>query len=194
MTFPLLSLFSYFLGNISGALLIGKLFYKTDIREYGSGNAGMTNAIRVFGKKVGIIPFIIDFIKGLIAAGIGFYLAGELGVMIAGISVVLGHVWPILFNFKGGKGIATSFGVLMAVTPLHVLLMFVVFIIVVIITKYVSLGSVLAAMTGLIMGAQFLLTGRVYLSALYLVLALVSLFKHRYNMVRLMTGEENKIK
>lgn len=193
MNLLLLCIFSYFLGNISGSLLIGKILYNKDIREYGSGNAGMTNALRTFGKKVGAATFVIDFIKGMIAAYIGSRVMGEFGIMLAGIFVVLGHDWPVLFHFKGGKGIATSFGVLVLATPWVALIMFVIFLITVMISKYVSLGSVLSALTGLIIGTYFFLTARIYLSAMFLVLALLTIYKHRKNIWRLLTGEENKI-
>lgn len=193
MNLILLCIFSYFLGNISGSLLIGKILYNKDIREYGSGNAGMTNALRTFGKKAGAATFVIDFIKGMIAAYIGSRVMGEFGIMLAGIFVVLGHDWPVLFHFKGGKGIATSFGVLVLATPWVALIMFVIFLITVMISKYVSLGSVLSAVTGLIIGTYFFLTARIYLSAMFLVLALLTIYKHRKNIWRLLTGEENKI-
>lgn len=193
MRILLLCLFSYFLGNISGSLLIGKVLYNKDIREYGSGNAGMTNALRTFGKKIGAATFIIDFIKGMIAAYIGSRVMGDFGIMLAGIFVVLGHDWPVVFRFKGGKGIATSFGVLVMSQPIIAFIMFVIFLITVIISKYVSLGSVLAAAAGLVIGAYFFLTTQIYLSAMLLVLGLMTIYKHRQNIWRLLIGEENKI-
>ncbi len=194
MNILFLCLIAYVLGNISGSLLIGKILYNKDIREYGSGNAGMTNALRTFGKKAGAITFGIDFLKGLLAAYIGSRMMGEFGIMLAGIFVVLGHDWPILFKFKGGKGIATSFGVLVLATPGISFIMIVIFITIVVLTKYVSLGSVLAALTGVLFGAYFFLTARIYLSFMFLVLGLLTIFKHRGNIWRLVTGEENKIK
>ena len=194
MNILFLCLIAYVLGNISGSLLIGKILYNKDIREYGSGNAGMTNALRTFGKKAGAITFGIDFLKGLLAAYTGSRMMGEFGIMLAGIFVVLGHDWPILFKFKGGKGIATSFGVLVLATPGISFIMIVIFITIVVLTKYVSLGSVLAALTGVLFGAYFFLTARIYLSFMFLVLGLLTIFKHRGNIWRLVTGEENKIK
>lgn len=194
MNILFLCLIAYVLGNISGSLLIGKILYNKDIREYGSGNAGMTNALRTFGKKAGAITFGIDFLKGLLAAYIGSRMMGEFGIMLAGIFVVLGHDWPILFKFKGGKGIATSFGVLVLATPGISFIMIVIFITIVVLTKYVSLGSILVALTGVLFGGYFFLTARIYLSFMFLVLGLLTIFKHRGNIWRLVTGEENKIK
>lgn len=195
----LLCLLSYLIGNISGGLIVGKLIYGVDIREHGSGNAGMTNAARTLGKKAGAATFIVDFIKGIVAATIGAYFLGEanasFGIMLSGIFVVLGHDWPILYRFKGGKGIATSFGVLMVAQPILALVVFAIFLTITVVSKYVSLGSVLAAIIGLAYGGYLFLSGTeyLYLSAMILVLGLLTLFKHRTNIVRLILGEENKI-
>src|SRR5690554_4139407 len=106
---------SYLLGCFSSAYFLGKMAKNIDIREYGSGNAGATNALRVMGKKIGALTFILDILKGIIAVIIGNKLLGLDGKLLAGIFVVLGHNFPVFLNFKGGKGVATSLGVLMMV-------------------------------------------------------------------------------
>ena len=193
MKLILLSLFSYFIGNISGSLLLVKLLYNQDIRHFGSGNAGMTNALRNFGKKIGIATFGIDFLKGIIAAFIGSYFFGEIGLMLAAIFVVIGHDWPMIFNFKGGKGIATSFGVLIVASPILALLMFLIFLVTVIFTRYVSLGSIISAITGIFVGLIFLIRGNTNFFWIFVVLACLTIYKHRDNIRRLLKNQENKL-
>ena len=123
--------------------MLSKLIYKQDIRNYGSKNAGATNALRVYGVKFGLATFLIDFLKGLLCAYLGFKFFGSLGILVCGLLCVIGHILPVIYNFKGGKGIATSFGVLLFAQPLQILFLLILFLIVVLITKYVSLGSII---------------------------------------------------
>ncbi len=184
---------AYLLGCFSPAYFLGKMTKDVDIRNYGSGNAGTTNAIRVFGKKVGILTFLIDMIKGILAVIIGRYLMGPEGGYIAAIFVVLGHNWPVFLNFKGGKGVATSFGVLMILNWEMALICLVIFIAIIFLTKYVSLGSIMAAVSAPIV--SFILVGSVenYLFFTTLVLASLSILRHRNNISRLLSGNENKL-
>ncbi|MDL2311036.1 glycerol-3-phosphate 1-O-acyltransferase PlsY, partial [Peptostreptococcaceae bacterium OttesenSCG-928-C18] len=178
----LIGLIAYIVGNVSGGIILSKLIYKQDIRDQGSGNAGATNALRVFGKRAGFFTFLIDFVKGFIITFIGHKIYGDLGLFVAGLAVVLGHDWPMLYGFKGGKGIATSFGVLCAVSPLYILTVFGVFLIVVIITKYVSLGSIISALISILIGVYFILVkDSYYMGMLYILLALITIFKHKSN-------------
>lgn len=195
MKYIIIALSAYLIGNISGGLIISKIFLKKDIRDHGSGNAGATNALRVFGAKIGILTFAIDFLKGLLITYIGRRYLGDMGAFLAGLFVVLGHDWPIIYGFKGGKGIATSFGVLIAVSPIHILLVFVLFLIIVAISKYVSLGSVSVAVLCIFVGIYFIFKEkRVEDGLLYGILALITLYKHRGNIKRLYEGKESKIK
>ncbi|HHX68251.1 MAG: glycerol-3-phosphate 1-O-acyltransferase PlsY [Miniphocaeibacter sp.] len=190
-----LAIISYFIGNISGGLILSKVLFKKDIREFGSGNTGTTNALRVFGKKIGILTFIIDFLKGIIVAYIGGKIYGDIGMFTAGLAVVLGHDWPIVYGFKGGKGIATSFGVLMAISPLHILAVFGVFLIIVAVSRYVSLGSVSVAVLCILVGIYFIVKKDFFYGGLlYIILAVITIFKHRGNIYRLLTGNESRIK
>lgn len=134
-------LLSYLLGCFSSAYVLGKLTKNIDIREYGSGNAGATNALRVLGKKLGALTFLLDILKGILAVVIGKYLLGLDGGLLASIFVVLGHNFPVFLNFKGGKGVATSLGVLMILNWKIGLVCLIVGVTVIILTRYVSLGQ-----------------------------------------------------
>ena len=138
-----LILFAYCFGNISPAIILSKYIYKIDIREHGSGNPGTTNALRVLGKKVGIIVFVLDMLKGVIPTAIGYYVGGQELSYIMGIAVVTGHIFPIFLSFKGGKGVATSFGASVVIHPLFAIISILFFALIVLKTKYVSLGSML---------------------------------------------------
>lgn len=186
-------LFSYLIGCFSSAYFLGKVSKNIDIRSYGSGNAGATNALRVLGKKMGILTFVLDILKGIIAVFLGQFILGVNGGLLASIFVVVGHNFPIFLGFKGGKGVATSLGVLLVLnwqTGLICLLIGVVFIV---ITRYVSLGSVMASITAPII---IVLTSDSIDKSLYLttlLLALLSIFRHKANIIRLFKGEENKL-
>lgn len=188
----ILGIVCYFIGNISGSIAISKLVYKQDIRNYGSKNAGATNALRVYGVKVGLATFLIDFFKGLLSAYLGFKFYGSLGILICGLLCVIGHILPVLYNFKGGKGIATSFGVLLFAQPLQVLILLILFLIVVLMTKYVSLGSVLGCISAVIYGLIYIRKD-FYIGLIYILLGIISLFKHRSNINRLIHGKESKL-
>lgn len=185
---------SYLLGIISGGMIFGKLLFNKDIRDYGSKNAGTTNALRVFGIKAGALTFIIDVLKSLLACFIGMKLLGLSGILLAGIFVVIGHNWPIFLNFKGGKGIASSFGFIMFLDYKIAIVAIIIFIIIVILTKYISLGSMLT--TTLVLPISYIFFGyrNIYVLLTFLFLASLSIFKHKSNIVRLINGNENKIK
>lgn len=188
-----LFLFAYVLGSIPTAYWYAKYFHGIDIREHGSGNIGATNSLRVLGKKAGIIVLIFDLLKGLIPA----YLARFLGlseevVFLIGITSILGHIFSVFAGFKGGKGIATSLGVILAVSPIGGGVSVLVFITVVYISKYVSLGSLLA---GLAFVVYFLITNGFLNTLSYTAIGLFLLivFTHRGNIQKLLNGTENKI-
>ena len=188
-----LFLFAYVLGSIPTAYWYAKYFHDIDIREHGSGNIGATNSLRVLGKKAGIIVLIFDLLKGLIPA----YLARFLGlseevVFLIGITSILGHIFSVFAGFKGGKGIATSLGVILAVSPIGGGVSVLVFITVVYISKYVSLGSLLA---GLAFVVYFLITSGFLNTLSYTAIGLFLLivFTHRVNIQKLLNGTENKI-
>ena len=188
----ILGIACYFIGNISGSIVLSRLIYKQDIRNYGSKNAGATNALRVYGVKFGLATFLIDFLKGFLCAYLGFKFFGSLGILVCGLLCVIGHILPIIYNFKGGKGIATSFGVLLFAQPLQVLFLLILFLIVVLITKYVSLGSIIGCVSAVIYGLIYIRKD-FYIGLIYILLGIISLFKHRSNINRLIHGKESKL-
>jgi glycerol-3-phosphate acyltransferase PlsY len=188
-----LFLSAYLLGSIPSAYWYGKYFHGIDIREHGSGNIGATNSLRVLGKKAGIFVLIFDLLKGLIPVYLGRYLGlSEEMVFLIGLTAILGHIFSIFAGFKGGKGIATSLGVILAVSPIGGGMSAVVFIVIVYITKYVSLGSLLA---GLAFVVYFLILNGVFnpLSYIAFGLLLLIVFTHRINIQKLLNGTENKL-
>lgn len=183
----------YLLGSISTGVVLSKVFAKTDIRTQGSGNAGTTNMLRIMGRKMALFTFIGDMLKGIIAVFIGkWMIGGELGGLLGVVGAVLGHYYPLYFGFKGGKGIATSFGSLLFVFPVHALLAFSVFLILVYATHYVSVGSVAAA---IVLPLLVLIT-RFSDPTLWIITACIGasvVWRHRANIQRLMNHTESKL-
>ncbi|MDQ0882107.1 glycerol-3-phosphate 1-O-acyltransferase PlsY [Peribacillus sp. V2I11] len=187
----ILTLFlSYLIGSISFALVVGKLFYKTDIRGYGSGNLGATNTFRVLGKKAGLIVAIADLLKGTFACILPQIFNSTVNPIICGLLAILGHVFPVFAGFKGGKAVATSTGVLLFLTPLGTLTGFVVFILTLILSKYVSLSSMLA---GIAIFIYSLIFEDKVIIALSLFISVLVIILHRQNIKRIIKGTENKI-
>ncbi len=193
MKIALTVLIGYLLGSFSTGVVLSKALTKTDIRSHGSGNAGTTNMLRILGRKMALLTFVGDMLKGIIAVFIGKALVGgELGGMLGVLGAVLGHFYPLYFGFKGGKGIATSFGSILFVYPVQALLAFTVFLILVSVTHYVSLGSVAAAFT---LPALLWLTHPenlpVCLIATFIGAAVI--WRHRANIKRLLSHTESKL-
>lgn len=180
---------AYFLGNISPAIIIGK-FHKIDIRKTGSGNAGTTNVLRSIGKKAAIITLLIDILKGVIAVLLAkFILQDDLYTALAGMAVTCGHIWPALYEFKGGKGIATALGVIFTVMPLTALCAMGVGLVFIILTRRISPGSIMGALS-LPLFVFILDKGSMLLGVFY---ALITLYTHRSNIKRILKGEEPKL-
>ena len=194
---------AYLLGSIPTAIWISKLLYKKDIRNYGSGNAGSTNMYRVFGFKAGFITQIVDIAKGFIATKLPIWFWNDITqehktyILLAhGIIAVIGHVYPVFAKFKGGKGINTLLGMMLAIEPIASLVGVIVFIIVLLISKYVSLAS----MTAVLSFPIYLLFSHYFLGKpLDKVMLVVGIFlwlgvmyTHRSNIKRLLQGTENK--
>lgn len=191
MRYVLVSLIAYLLGNIASAYLISKAMGKIDIRNYGSGNSGSTNVLRVLGAKPAAIAFLGDMLKGTAAVLIGGYIGGGYGEILAGIFVIIGHNWPILLGGKGGKGIATTIGLMLPIDPLMVVIIFTVGIIVIITTRYVSLASVLGVT---IYPIAMIITQKPMEYIIFsLILSTIAIYRHRANIVRLLKGTESKI-
>lgn len=181
----------YLLGNIQFAIIFSHLLHHDDVRAHGSGNAGSTNMLRVFGLRSGLLTFLGDFLKGVAAVLIGRALAGEYGSYIMAMGTILGHDFPALLKFKGGKGVATSIGAAIAINPIIGLITAAAGVGMVIYTKYVSVGS----MTG---GVVFMLLcmvfgGGIWIRLFALAACLLILLRHVENIRRLRTGQESKI-
>lgn len=179
---------AYALGNISPSIIQGKL-HGIDIKKEGSGNAGTTNTLRVLGKKAAVITLVIDVLKGVAAVFIGNALAGEQAGYLCALAVFCGHIWPALYGFKGGKGVATAFGALLAVNWALGLSALAIVALGVIVTMKMSVGSILGAATFPLV-CWFIEPGFI---AIGTVMAVIILVKHRANIGRLMRGEEPKM-
>ena len=188
---------AYLLGNISTSYIVGKKMGNIDIRTQGSGNPGSTNVLRTLGKKAGAVAFGGDVLKGMLAVGFARILAhythtDELTcAYLAVVAVVCGHNWPAFFGFKGGKGVATSLGSMLAINPITALSCFAVFIVIVAVTKYVSLGSVLSIVISPIV--MYLMHHEMKGVLVTLFLAISVTYTHRANIQRLLNGTERKI-
>lgn len=192
MEWVLLVLAAYLIGSIPFGLIFGKAIWKKDLRQFGSHNIGATNAWRVLGKKAGLFIFIMDFIKGQLGVLLGAYLFALPGAMVVGgLFAILGHMFPIFLGFRGGKGVATSLGVLAALMPKITAIVFIVWLVIVLITRYVSLGSVVAAVLTPILAAVF--KEPIIYFLFTLVAAVFIILRHRENIKRLKAGNENKV-
>lgn len=192
---------AYLLGSIPTAVWIGRMKYGIDVREHGSKNAGATNTFRVLGKKPGKVVLAIDVLKGFVAAflpylcGVGPWTSDELihAQLVASFAAVLGHVFPVFAGFNGGKGVATSLGVIIGTHPPAAAICILVFIIVFIISKYVSLGAIAASVT-FPLALIFIFDTQSYVLAVSgIILGAVVIFAHRKNIGRLWKGTENKM-
>lgn len=193
MKYILLAIIAYFIGNISFAYILGKIITKKDVRDYGSGNAGTTNAIRAFGKKIGIMVFIGDVLKGVVSVALGRNFGGQTGAYIAGAFAIIGHNWPVLLNFRGGKGVATTIGVMIFVN-LYLTLICVVFgVVIIIFTRTVSLGSILGMAFAPIVAVLFIRPLTIDLIIFTIFVASMSIYRHKDNIKRLINGNENKL-
>jgi glycerol-3-phosphate acyltransferase PlsY len=191
---------AYLLGSLASAVWIGKYFYNIDVRDYGSGNAGATNVFRVLGKKAGIPVLLIDALKGWLAVMLPVWLLGKFDSpvlfenfrVLCGAMAVLGHVFPIFANFRGGKGVATLLGVAIGMFPMAALCGIALFLLVLISTHYVSLGSILASLG---YGLFLLLVEKVHHDAsiiFAITIPLLVIVTHKANIQRLLSGSENR--
>ncbi|MBF9291597.1 glycerol-3-phosphate 1-O-acyltransferase PlsY [Staphylococcus epidermidis] len=191
---------SYLIGAFPSGLIIGKLFFKKNIRQYGSGNTGATNSFRVLGRPAGFIVTFLDIFKGFItvffplwfpvhADGVisTFFTNG----LIVGLFAILGHVYPIYLKFNGGKAVATSAGVVLGVNPILLLILAIIFFSVLKIFKYVSLSSIIAAISCVI---GSIIIHDYILLAVSGIVSIILIIRHKSNIVRIFKGEEPKIK
>jgi glycerol-3-phosphate acyltransferase PlsY len=202
MSFLVFSLIAYLLGSIPTAVWIGKSWYGVDVREHGSKNAGATNTFRVLGKKPGIIVLCIDVFKGIVSTILPTFILLEADIsadeiikiqLVSALFAVLGHVFPVFAQFKGGKGVATSLGVVIGLQPTAASICLLIFLIVFIAFQYVSLGAILAAISFPISLKFFVHTSSNWLLSFSVVLAGLVLLAHKNNILRLLKGEESKM-
>ena len=195
-------LLAYLTGAFPSAVWVGKTFYKIDVREFGSGNAGATNTFRVLGKKAGIPVLIMDIFKGWLSVNYISFLTNipesaeaVFEIKLAfGIAAVIGHLFPIYTGFRGGKGIATLLGLLIGLHAVAALYSILVFVIVFITSKYVSLGSIIASIAFPILVILILGSTNVSLNLFAFFVPILSLITHQKNIERLLRGEETKVK
>jgi glycerol-3-phosphate acyltransferase PlsY len=199
------TIIAYLLGSVNSAIIVGKV-HKIDIREHGSGNAGLTNTLRTLGKKAAVCVLLGDILKGVIAIGIAIIVSKfdfypneyfAISTQLAGIGVVLGHIFPVYYGFKGGKGVLTSITVMFMINWEISLMCLLLFVLIVAITRFVSLGSVLAAFAfpTLVFFSDKIpfLTERKEMLIFSIILAVIVIVKHRTNIGRLIKGTENKL-
>ncbi|MFJ6411895.1 glycerol-3-phosphate acyltransferase [Terribacillus saccharophilus] len=190
MEYVLFILLAYLIGSIPSALIVGKVGYNIDVREHGSGNLGATNTFRILGKKAGIIVLIADILKGTIATILPVLFGFDLYLLVIGLGAVIGHVYPVFARFKGGKAVATSAGIILGVNALLFAIIIASFVIVLLISKYVSLASMTAGIVGVVV--SLFITQDIVLSIVLGLLAIFILYKHRQNIVRIIRREEPK--
>ncbi len=199
----LLIIIAYLIGSIPTALIISKKFFGIDIRDYGSGNMGATNTFRVLGSKYGTLVMILDILKGAVAVGlynfIPYYYGSDAELqrtnfMIGlGLSAVVGHIFPLYANFKGGKGVATLFGMLLAMQPVVAISCVGVFLLVLFLTRYVSLSSILAALFLHICVLWIWNEHEVLYRIFALIVAALVIFTHQKNIGRILRGVESRV-
>ncbi len=193
----LCSILPYLLGSLNAAIVVSKYKYHDDIRKYGSGNAGMTNMGRVFGKQGALLTLAGDTLKQFVSVVIGIVVCGEWGAYVAGVFCMLGHIAPIYYHFRGGKGVLTAATMVLMVDYQVFLVAFLIFVVTVAITRYVSLGSVIGgfALPGIVYASANLRGTYPSLPALCfsIFVGMVLIFMHRSNIRRLFEGTENKL-
>lgn len=180
----------YLLGSINSSLVIGR-FYRVDVRKHGSGNAGVTNTLRILGKTAALLVLIGDALKGIISCLVGYYIAGQTGAIVAGGFAIIGHNWPVYFGFKGGKGVLTSFAVMVFIDWKLAIIALGAFIVVVLLTRYVSLGSITGAIILPILAILF--NRSIELIVFSIALGFLVIVKHHSNIERLINGTESKL-
>ncbi|MDY6800907.1 MAG: glycerol-3-phosphate 1-O-acyltransferase PlsY [Bacteroidota bacterium] len=196
----LIIILAYLLGSIPTSIWISRSFFNIDIRDYGSGNAGATNTFRVLGTKAGIVVFIVDILKGFLAVNLIYltdYYIPDSGdyiniQLLLGIAAMLGHIFPIYAGFRGGKGVATLFGVICAISFYPTLIMAGIFVLTLVITRYVSLSSMVSGLSFPILIIVVFKETTSSLVIFSLIIAVLMLFTHQKNIERLLNKEEKK--
>lgn len=182
---------SYLLGSLNFGLIISKYRFRDDIRTHGSGNAGMTNMLRTYGKSAAVFTLLGDALKAVVSVIlVGRMLGGEYGAYFAGLGCILGHVFPLYFRFKGGKGVVVTAAMVLCLDPLVFALLFAIFALIVIFTRYISLGSVMCMMVYPLV--LYRMTGGGFHVIIAFIIAVLIIYLHRGNIKRIRLGTENK--
>ena len=197
----ILIILAYLIGSIPTALIISKHFFNIDIREYGSGNMGATNTFRILGSKFGTIVMVGDMLKGVFAVALyhflPYYLTNELDrtnfMLGLGIAAVVGHIYPIWAQFKGGKGVATLFGMVLAIQPIVAINCVAVFLAVLFLTRYVSLSSIIAGVALPICVLWIYNEKEVFYRVFAVAVAALVVLTHQKNISRLLKGNESRV-
>lgn len=197
----ILILLAYFIGSIPTAVIVSKAFFNIDIREYGSGNMGATNTFRILGAKFGTIVMVGDMLKGILAVALfnllPYYLTNELdrtNLMLGlGLAAVIGHIYPVWADFRGGKGVATLFGMVLAIQPIVAINCVGVFLLVLYLTRYVSLSSILAGVALPICVLWIYNEQEVFYRVFAVAVACLILLTHQKNISRLLKGNEGRV-
>ena len=192
LKYLLIAVICYFLGNISTGLLIGKLTAQIDIRQHGSGNAGTTNVMRTLGWAPSLLTLAGDVLKAVLAVVIGRAIAGEIGWIVGAVAVLLGHNWPVVFGFKGGKGMACSLGIILATEPLFALTVLAVQVLVLVLTRYMSVASLTTSVLYPVLVICFHASDTPYV-VFSILAACLAIFCHRSNISRLIHRTENRL-
>lgn len=185
-------LMGYFLGNVQTAYFLSKEIKKQDIRSVGSGNAGTNNMLRSYGVTMGIMTFVGDLLKAVLAVALARWIGGETAGYVAGIGAIVGHNWPMVLGFHGGKGIACTAGLILMIEPLMGVGLFLGSLLLAIIVGYMSVGSI-AGVTGFVVCALVFYPGNIPLLVASLVVWALAVFGHRENIRRLINGTESKL-
>ncbi len=190
------AVFPYLLGSMNFAMIFSGKMYHQDIRNFGSGNAGTTNMMRTYGKKAAVITLLCDAAKAVVSGFIGYAAMGQYGAYIAGLFCIVGHMFPVYFRFKGGKGVVTAAVSILMCNPFVFAILFVIFILIVLATRYISLASVMCMLIYPIILNRLETMMNGGCDILFLVFAILTavlvIFMHRENIKRLLKGKENK--
>ncbi len=192
--YVLCAVIAYLLGSVNFAILISGKTYGDDIRKHGSKNAGMTNMMRTYGKRAAALTLLGDSLKAVVAGLVGYALLGQMGAYVAGTACVIGHMFPIFFRFKGGKGVVTTAITVLMCNPFVFVVLFIIFVVIVLGTRYISLGSVMCMLLYpfLLSAIDTWLIGGCPYGIFALLIAVLVLYKHRDNIKRLRMGQESK--
>ncbi len=192
MNYAFAFIIAYLLGSINSAILVGRLSRNIDIRKHGSGNAGATNVLRTIGKKAAILVLVVDVLKGIVGVLIGANIAGDNGMLLAGAGAIIGHNYPLYFGFKGGKGILTSAAVIFMLNWKIGIVLLIIALIIMTITRYVSLGSIIASAIYPI--AVILIDRKSTTYVIFSIfVAILAIYRHKSNIIKLLSGTESKL-